>query len=213
MNKESTLATIARLKSLPFGSTRLATSHRDAPLSLVLLTSDKGDDRELLTLLSDWRRRHEDWFLAVFPVTVDGTARWYRDRLILAPDRLLFMIEAGGEYLGHVGLFRFDFADGTCEIDNIVRGSDRLPGVMEPAIRLMMAWGRRELGVTGYRLQTFSNNERAQRLYTKLGFRETARAPLVRVVDGERSEWVDAPAGRGPIERYNVFMSDAGADE
>lgn len=213
MNEELTLGAIARLKSLPFGSTRLNGPHGGAPFSLVLLTSDKGDDRGLMTLLSDWRRTHEDWFLAVFPVTVDGTARWYRERLIDARDRLLFMIEAGGEYIGHVGLFRFDFTDGSCEIDNIVRGSDRRPGVMEPAIRLMMAWGRRELGVANYRLQTFSNNTRAQRLYVKLGFQETGRKPLVRVVDGDRSEWVDAPAGSDPIERYNLYMSLVGNDE
>jgi RimJ/RimL family protein N-acetyltransferase len=213
MNRERTLAAIARLKHLPFGSTRLAVNHRDEPLSLVLLTSDKGDDRELMALLSDWRRTHEDWFLSVFPVTVDRTARWYRERLIESPDRLLFMIEAGDGFIGHIGLFRFDFADGTCEIDNIVRGSDRLPGAMEPAIREMMAWGRRELGVAGYRLQTFSNNERARRLYEKLGFRETGRTPLALVVTDEGREWVDAPAGQGPAVRYNVFMSWTENDE
>jgi RimJ/RimL family protein N-acetyltransferase len=133
--------------------------------------------------------------------------------VVETPDRLLFMISVNGAYLGHVGLFRFEFDDRTCEIDNIVRGESGYPGLIEDAIANMMRWGSNRLGLKGYTLQTFSNNERSLSLYTRLGFREVKRVPLLKIEVEGGVEWVDAPADyRGPVERSNVFMvlSDMG---
>jgi RimJ/RimL family protein N-acetyltransferase len=206
MDRELVLRRIAELKRLAFGSTRLTGEHGGECFSLVLLTEDQASDTRLMELLSAWRRMHEQWFPATFKVTIEGTALWYRAGVIDAPDRLLFIVEGPGGYLGHVGLFRFDFSDGTCEIDNIVRGNRGLPGVMGPAIAMMMAWGEREFGIQGFRLQTFADNERALRLYERLGFRETARNPLARKQSGERVEWLEGQDVPGAVVRYNVHM-------
>lgn len=206
MDKETVIRAISGLKQLPFGSTRLAGEHGGERFELVLLTADRSSDMELMRLLSAWRQKHEQWFPAVFKVTVEGTARWYRSQVIGTPDRLLFLTVARGRSLGHVGLFRFDFSDDTCEIDNIVRGEPDLPGIMGPAIQAMMAWGERELGIKGFKLQTFGDNARSLKLYERLGFRETARNPLVRKESGDRVEWVEGPAVPGAVLRYNVHM-------
>ena len=206
MDKESTHRKIAELKNASFGSTLLRGEHGGTTFSLVLLTADKASDLELMRLLSDWRSAHEQWFQAIFKITVEGTARWYRNQLIETPDRLLFLVESAGRYLGHAGLFRFDFGDDSCEIDNIVRGAAGRPGIMEAAIEVMMAWGERELGIRGYRLQTFADNARALKLYERLGFREISRKPLVSKQSGERIEWVEGEAAPGAAVRFNVSM-------
>ena len=88
------------------------------------------EDQEIIRLCAKWRKQHEDWFPARFTVTVDGTARWLKNGVVETPDRLLFMISVNEAYLGHVGLFRFEFDDEDCEIDNIVRGEAGYPGLM-----------------------------------------------------------------------------------
>jgi RimJ/RimL family protein N-acetyltransferase len=206
MDREAVLRKIAELKRLAFGSTRLAGGHGGERFELVLLTADRSSDMELMRLLSAWRQKHEEWFPAIFKVTDEGTARWYRSQLIDSPDRLLFLIGSREKPLGHVGLFRFDFSDGSCEIDNIVRGEPDLPGVMGPAIEAMMAWGERELGIKAFKLQTFGDNVRSLNLYRRLGFHETARDLLVRRQSGDRTEWVEGEAVPGAVVRYNVHM-------
>lgn len=212
MDKDRVLAEIARLKHLPFGSTRLEGNHARKRFALVLLTADKAADVELMSLLADWRREANKSYAKSFTVTLEGTARWYRINLIDAPDRLLFLIEAEKRYLGHVGLFRFDFADASCEIDNIVRGEEGLPGIMASSCRLMMDWGARELGIRLYHLQSSSVNTRATALYERLGFHETERVPVVLQTSADGPEWVEAPEHSGPAERYRISMEREAGD-
>ncbi len=177
------------------------------PYRLMLLTTSHLEDQQIIRLCAKWRKQHEDWFPARFTVTVDGTARWLKNGVVEPPDRLLFMISVNERYLGHVGLFRFEFDERTCEIDNIVRGESGYPGLIGDAIANMMRWGTSRLGLKGFTLQTFSNNVKSLSLYAKLGFREVKRVPLVKIEAEDRVEWVDAPADyRGPVERSNVFM-------
>jgi RimJ/RimL family protein N-acetyltransferase len=181
--------------------------HGQQPYSLVLLTAEHAEDKKIIELLSKWRKQHEWWFPAQFNVTEEGTAKWLRNQLIDAPDRILFMIKTDDEYLGHVGLFRFNFEEKSCEIDNIVRGEHKIPGIMGNAIVNMMKWGRKALGLRGYELQTFSDNDRSLALYRKLGFSEVKRVPLIPLKGKDRVDWVDAPESySGSVERYNVFM-------
>jgi RimJ/RimL family protein N-acetyltransferase len=174
---------------------------------LSLLTAKHLNNQDITCLLTKWRKQHEWWFPAQFNVTEEGTARWLKSQVIETPDRLLFMIESDGTYIGHIGLFRFDFEKNECEIDNIVRGDDAFPGIMSDAIAQMMQWGRTTLGLRGYELQTFSDNEKSLALYDRLGFREVKRVPLIQVKGEDRVDWIDAPEEyNGSIERYNVFM-------
>jgi RimJ/RimL family protein N-acetyltransferase len=178
------------------------------PYELLLITMRHSGDHELIRLLSRWRKQHEWWFPAQFNVTEEGTAKWLRNQVIDTPDRLLFMIRAGSEHLGHVGLFRFNLEEKNCEIDNIVRGEQKIPGIMGDAIVNMMQWGKQVLGLRAYELQTFSDNRRSLALYHRLGFTEVRRVPLIAVKSDDRVDWVDAPQGHeGPVERYNVFMN------
>lgn len=175
--------------------------------SLILLSESHVSDTRLIKLLASWRRMHERWFPAVFPVTLHGTRGWLRDKVIQEPDRILFMIKIKNHYIGHIGLYRFNFRNNSCEIDNIVRGIDEYPGIMANAICRMMRWGRTEFGITTYELTTTSDNKKALNLYQKLGFTEVKRIPLIRIAKPDRIEWQNAPKTySGTIKRYNVVM-------
>mgnify|MGYP000938181561 CR=1 FL=1 len=207
MNKEEVLTKIANLKNSQFGSVSLKCKFCDLSYELILLTRDKKDDEELISLISRWRRENQFWFSAIFNVTDEGTKKWYLSGLIDVPDRLLFIIRVAGEYIGHVGLFRFDFDNKSCEIDNIMRGERKYPGVIGNAIENLQKWGKQELGIGKYLLQTFSINEKALKLYKKIGYKELGRDPLICVERLDRIEWISSSEkSDNPVYRYNVRM-------
>lgn len=203
-------AKIRRYKAMRFGEVAAAGKCRGTDFEIVLLTADAGTP-EMLDTLGRWRKENEGFFLSKFPVSRERTAIWYKNHLIDLPDRLLFVIRCGGGYVGHVGLFRFDYPGRTCEIDNIVRGENSFPGIMGDAILSMMKWGRDALGISGYTLKVLGDNERAVRLYRKLGYAESGRIPLLLEQGKDGPEWREAPAGwKGTPSRYYSVMQFQG---
>lgn len=209
--EKEVLARIAALKAARFGEVKAEGELGGNPFEVLLLTADQAANREIIDLLGRWRKENEDFFLGKFEVTYERTLAWYHKHLQDKPDRLLFIIRAGNGYVGHVGLFRFDFAARSCEIDNIVRGEKALPGIMGAAILAMMKWGERALGLRGYTLKVLGDNERAVRLYRKLGYEETGRIPLILAEGKDGPEWTEPPAGwTGKPERYYSVMTFKG---
>lgn len=207
--RTKTIHTISSLKSRPAGTVITTGTAGRTGFFLVCLTRQDAHDMHIIRILARWRKKHETWFPAQFPVTAARTKSWLETRVLSEPDRLLFMIQIHGTYRGHVGLYRFDFENKTCEIDNIVRGRSGVRGMMESAIQSMMHWGTEALGITGYTLQTTSDNVRAIALYQRLGFTESKRIALVYNKTKEGGEWTEAPIGhKGKIQRYDVFMEN-----
>jgi len=206
-SKEAVLARISELKQLPFGEVAIDCKFNDISYKLILLASECAQNRELMDLIGKWRKKNEMWFSAQFNVSIERTTKWFKERLTNTPDRLLFIIKVGDDYIGHVGLFRFDFNTGTCEIDNIVRGEAAYPGVMFNAIKTMMEWGKTTLRLNGYSLKTFLDNERAIRLYEKLDFKKVLETPLIQKQNKDGLEWVEAPEGFDKrADRYEIIM-------
>jgi len=176
----------------------------------MLLTQESVDNDHIVRLLARWRKKHEVWFPALFPVSGERTRSWLQKRVMDEQDRLLFMLQIHGTYIGHVGLYRFDFARRSCEIDNIVRGVAGYPGIMQSAIICMMVWGNKALDLNSYTLQTTSDNKRALTLYKKLGFVETKRVSLVYNKTTDGGAWEAASPGyKGSIRRYDVYMKQS----
>lgn len=175
---------------------------------LILVTDRRESDKQLIKLLALWRKKHEQLFLAIFSVTLEGTKRWLRDRVINQPDRILFMIRVKNQYIGHIGLYRFNFRNNSCDIDNVIRGVDRYPGIMGNALGYMMRWAKTEFGIKTFMVPTTSNNKRALRFYQRLGFTEVKRIPMIRVITSGRIEWKNAPNEyKGPVKLYKIIMS------
>lgn len=175
---------------------------------LYVISKRQGSDKQIIKLLASWRKKHEQLFLAIFPVTLKGTSQWLRDQVINHPDRILFMIRVKNQYIGHVGLNRYNSQNNSYDIDNVIRGVDRYPGIMGNALSHMMRWAKTELGIKRFIVPTTSNNKKALRLYKRLGFTEVKRIPMIKVVTSDRIEWENAPYGyKGPVKLYKVIMS------
>ena len=112
------------------------------------------------------------------------------------------MKTADGRPVGHVGLFRFDFDGRSVEVDNIVRGEEGVaPGVMQTAIAAMLDWAFDALGCEATTLRVMSDNDRAVKLYRRLGYEEIARVPLRREQEGAVVHWVEVDALRATRRR------------
>lgn len=193
-------------KQPPFGRVRIPGNIGTNTFFLTCITYDCLNDPMIISLLSRWRKENEYWFQAQFPMTDDRTKSWLQQRVLDVPDRILFLIDVGNHFVGHVGLFRYNQNQHTIDIDNIVRGETQYPGIMSEALRVLMNWGINDLGIKGYTLQTTSDNKKALAMYNRLGFSEVKRIPLVYTKTAEGGEWTETEDGPS-IQRYEVFMN------
>lgn len=184
-------------------------AYEDAKLLAYLrpVTRSVLEDPEEIRRLAIWRKMHEWWFPAQFEVTFAGTKKWAKEKLLDAKDRFLFVVETPtGKPIGHMGLFRFNFKEYACEVDNIVRGEKDSPGVMTLSLITLISWTRKVLGVRKFYLEVFSDNDRAIALYKRCGFAEFKRVPLKKVVEKNRISWIESHGEADGAVRYNVYM-------
>src|SRR5438045_3384929 len=126
-----------------------------------MLSKDK-----IISHLTKWRSEHQDAFPSQFKVTKEGTKKWGRAQLLNLPDRILFFLETpDGKPYSHLGLYRFNYKEQSCEIDNIVRGKNLLPGSMTDALQALIEWTFAILHVKRLYLHVFADNEKAIKLY------------------------------------------------
>lgn len=147
-----------------------------SPLSKELVKNNPS----ITKLFMEWRSQNQEAFLDRFEVTEEGTSRWVDNLINSQKDRILFMIQTeSGEFLGHIGLFRFDFLKSFCEIDNVVRGVKEGPkGLMSSAQVCLENWAKNELGLKNLFLRVLGKNVRAVNFYEKLDYVEVCRVPL-----------------------------------
>jgi RimJ/RimL family protein N-acetyltransferase len=196
--------TFDSLKSGAFGSTIGPVETSGVAVELLPFTRDQLNNPELIQLLAAWRQANIAGFTKAFHVTTEGTHAWSRSQLIERRDRICFLLrQPGGPLLGHVGLSSFDFAAGTCEIDNIVRGESNAPkGIMQSSLMHLLDWTYRHLRPAEIRLQTLNDNSRALALYHQIDFVPFALYPLTRVEGPDFIEWIPA----APTDRFDRFM-------
>jgi len=177
---------------------------------LVSFTSEDVNDDGKIDLLKKWRISSQEYFPSQFEVTKEGTKKWAKDGVIDVSDRVLFLVEnLDKKPVGHVGLYRFDYKEKCCELDNIVRGENISPGIMLDACAKLVEWSFQELGIEHIYLRVFSDNAKAMKLYNSLGFTEIQRVPMRKIQDPEKNitEWI--PVLSDPYretERYFVTM-------
>lgn len=180
-------------------------------LMVFVITGDMLEKDKTIRLLAKWRDKSNIWFPAQFRVTFEGTKKWAKEQLLDKKDRILFFlkIDSQKEPFGHIGLYRFDFFEKSCEIDNVIRGKDnkQTKGGMSISLQLLIDWTFKYLLIKRLYLRVFSDNERAVSFYNRLGFLELDRTPLVEKRENNITSWVDAVEGaKRDIKRYFIRM-------
>ena len=178
------------------------------------VTARESASEESIGLFSEWRERHNWWFPAQFQVTKTGTERWLKAGLLDKSDRMLFWVvvpdNGHSRKIGHLGLFRINPEDYSCEADNIVRGEVEPKGVMTDALKALMAWTFSVLGNRALELTVYDDNPRAIALYDRCGFKAIKRIPLKRVEEPGMVRWEELPDELPgcslPAERYFLKM-------
>lgn len=143
----------------------------------------------VVKVLAEWRNKFYDAFPSRFKVTIDGTGNWLQKQVIDNEDRFLFLIKKNGDILGHLGFFRFSKEENSCEVDNVVKGTEGYPGLMTMALNRMIDFAFKELQLSSLSLRVFADNERAIRLYEKCGFKGQKKIPLSRKGTDELYSW------------------------
>lgn len=173
------------------------------------ITASTLENSAEIKLLADWRESVLYWWPEKHKVTAEGTKKWADNALMKMADRVLFFVEDEKKKpVGHVGLYRFNYHEKYCEIDNIIRGDDKAPkGTMFEACKTLLNWAFKDLGIETAYLRVASDNERAIKLYEKLGYKEIQRFPLMHVTDKGVEKWVDVIGSPyQEIKRYYVTM-------
>lgn len=164
------------------------------------------DPREI-RLLAAWRRKYARWFPSQFRVTFKGTRKWVQEQLLEKEDRILFMIEDLNKLpIGHIGLYRFNFDERFCEIDNVIRGRKYLPGIMTAALNTLCAWGFSELKLKSMYLRVFADNEKAVTFYRRGGFTKVEKIPLKKIVTKGAIVWKEIETDTEKAQRYFLQM-------
>lgn len=166
---------IKKIKEASFGDGFIGCQMGDLKYQLAPLTRDCCQKSDLVLLLAKWRRDNQKWFPPQFKVTLAGTKKWLKERVIEDPLRLLFLIKVNKEFIGHIGFNRFNLSKKTSQVDNVIRGRPGFPGIMSCSIISLMKWGQQTLDLKRFKVETTSDNKKALKFYRKLGFVETLR--------------------------------------
>lgn len=164
------------------------------------------EDEKIVSALASWRKKHARWFPSQFKVTQSGTRQWLANLVVNQADRVLFLIEdSRGKIYGHLGFWRYDAKEKSCELDNVVRGINDFPGLMTKSVKTLVRWGFKNLGIKKLYLTVFADNQKAIELYKRCGFAEFKNIPLKKVVRDGSIYWEKTDDNK-KAQRYNLRM-------
>ncbi len=130
---------------------------------------ERGD----LSLTLAWRNRDDVriWFKMSEVLSEEQHRGWFESYLG-KPDDYVFIVEADGRPVGQVALYSINKLTASAEIGRfIVAPGEGGKGHIRVAIEALFGLAREHLGLSRIHLQVFAHNQRAIRLYEKLGFK------------------------------------------
>lgn len=164
---------------------------------------------DCVALFSSWRAENPSLSPARFPITCDRTRNWLQKLVIDNDNRIVFMVQSvNGVYVGHIGLAAFDDAHSAAEIDSVLKGTKTgYPRMMEYALRALVDWGKRALGLCHITLEVLWDNQHAIEYYKRCGFSEETLIPLEKEMFDDEIKWHPcADLKRRDAEKYYLCM-------
>lgn len=155
------------------------------------------DDDALIADLTAWRNTDVAAYPSQFVATPASTKAWLRDRVLAAPERMLFLVvNKFGRTVGHMGFASAISDDASLEMDNIVRGVKAGDaGIMQRGMVALIDWAEEKLGPREIYLRVFETNTHAVKFYEKLGFVHDRLLPLTKHQNGANATF--KPTGEG----------------
>jgi perosamine synthetase len=162
------------------------------------------DDEALILDLTSWRNADVRAYPSQFVATPESTRAWMRERVLAAPERMLFLVvNRVGQRVGHLGFANALNDECSLEMDNIVRGMKAGdPGIMTRAMVTLLDWAEEKLGPREIYLRVFENNAHAIAFYKKLGFVRDRLLPLTRRLHGMKINYEPSAAGAQPDTHF-----------
>lgn len=212
-NKHFEKRVVTIFKELKYRSSKnrftLAIENNEKSLGqLAVIVENDNENPQIVRKLAYWRRKYSNSFPSQFKVTNAGTKKWMTEQLLNKEDRILFMVKNNkNTFLGHMGLYSFDFDEESCEIDNVVRGVNITPGIMTYALKSLINWTETVLQPKKIKLRVFLDNEKAINLYKRCNFAGGQKIPLIKRITESATFWETLESGikRKP-ERYFLVM-------
>jgi hypothetical protein len=169
-------------------------------------TAPERVNAEDVRRLTEWRNRYPTSFLTEFQATENRTACWLTEVVGPNQSKILFMVDdTARQTFGYMGLDFIDWKVHSAEADAIVRGGVAPPGTMMLALRTLLVWAVSQLGMKTINVRVLSDNP-ALEFYRKLGFHETQRIGLRRVLELDRVVWCEDASLNTP-QRSLVYMT------
>jgi glycosyltransferase involved in cell wall biosynthesis/RimJ/RimL family protein N-acetyltransferase len=201
-----------------FSNAKSCATYTEALKQSILLPNNAGyllpicelhaKDNILIAKLAKWRDENSSAYPTRFPVTIDGTEKWLRSRILDADDKILFLVlDKGGNVVGHVGLANVLNEAQEVEFDNILRGEKQAePGIMTLAMQTLLQWAQETLRPKRIFLRVFNDNQHAITFYRRIGFVDEKLQPLKRIVSGELISYVSGEEQNQPADSYFLHM-------
>lgn len=108
-----------------------------------------------------------------FPWRKEDEEKWYQSLNPFSTDSYSFAIEklSDGEYIGGCGINKIDWKNSVAEVGIFLGRPYWNQGYGTDAMRVLVRFIFNEMNINKIKLHVFSFNERAKRVYEKIGFR------------------------------------------
>ena len=129
------------------------------------------------------------WFKSSQVVTPEQHQRWYA-AYAQKSDDYMFLIRdrASGAMVGQLGLYHVNHEQREAELGRLITAPGHEgKGLMKKACSCLLDFAHSVFGLKRIRLEVLSSNERAIRLYEKLGFREIGHEGTLLAMAYQRS--------------------------
>jgi hypothetical protein len=197
---------IKDMKTLSLGCALTKSIVLSDGFSIVPIGSWILEDSETVARMVSWREKAKDSFFS----KVDSSSEsmlWYLGEYSIAdPNRILFLIRKGEEFLGHLGLS--SISTGSAEIDNVMKSQDKSQTIESQQFFTIfvefISWARMTLGICEFKLQVVSTNLPAIQLYSRAGFRSMQWSGDGHISPTKRN---DGEMGSHPDGKSRIWMN------